>query len=255
MSENKLKAMLERGERPTQAAVMSGDLIVAHAVARMGADSVWIDLQHGPATIDRLCELVIAVGHENCPFVRVPSMEGGVLEKAVVDAGVAGVICPFVNTAEEAAELVETCNEGAAIRARSMVGYGGASDECLAVAQIESRAGFENLEAICATPGLFALLPGPTDLSVAFGGPALGDYTDEVQAERLRHIVEVAHAHGVYVALPARDREQFDLTLDFGTDYTIIPGFDMTWMRQGFQASLAMVNEALRDRAGTASAS
>ncbi len=63
----KLKAMLERGERPTQACVMPGSTFVAHNVALLGAETVWIDLEHGPATIASLCDLVMAVGQTAVP--------------------------------------------------------------------------------------------------------------------------------------------------------------------------------------------
>lgn len=253
MVENKLKAMLARGERPTQACVMSGSTYVAHNVAHAGADSVWIDLEHGPATVDRLADLVMAVGHENCPFVRVPSLEGGVVEKAVFDAGVHGVILPGVDTADEAAELVELCTHYAKLRARRPVGSPNASEECLAVVQIESVAGVENLEAICATPGLFGVLPGPGDLVVAFGDEPPADYADPVQSERLRNIIDVAHANDLYAALPAASRPQFEMVLDLGTDYTILPGYDMAWLMDGCRASLAMVREVLDERASTVS--
>jgi 4-hydroxy-2-oxoheptanedioate aldolase len=247
--ENKIKAMLERGERPTQVVVMSGSTLVAQYVAQSGADSVWIDLQHGPATIGSLGDLVMAVGHDNCPFVRVPSLDRRLIEKAVFDAGVHGVICPSVDTADEAAELAEACRIAADMRARRPVVTSRGSTECVAVAQIESVAGFENLEAICATPGLFGLLPGPMDLSIAFGGPAQIDYTDEAALERLRWIIEVGHGHGLYVALPAKDRAQLDAVLELGTDYTIAPGYDLTWLIQGCRASVAMVGQALAERA------
>jgi 4-hydroxy-2-oxoheptanedioate aldolase len=251
MIENKLKAMLERGERPTQACVMSGSTFITHNVAQIGADSVWIDLQHGPATIASLCDLVMAAGHENCPFVRVPSVDGGILEKAVVDAGVHGVICPMVDTPEQAAMLVEKCNDGAKIRKRRSVKSPLASEECLAVVQIESLKGFENLEAICATPGLFGILPGPTDLSVAFGGPVGPGYFDDAQVARLRRIIDVAHKHGLYVALPAMGRDQLNAVLDFGADWTILPGFDITWLLEGGRAALALVRDVLDERART----
>ncbi len=251
MVPNKLKAMLERGERPTQACVMSGSTFVAHNVALLGADSVWIDLQHGPATIASLCDLVMAVGHDNCPFVRVPAIDGGILEKAVVDAGVAGVICPMVDTPEQAAELVEKCNDGARVRAGRSLVSPLVADECLAVVQIESRLGYENLEEICAIPGLFGVLPGPTDLSVAFGGTVGPNYFEREQEARLCRIVDVAHENGLYVSMPAMGREQINAVLDFGTDYTILPGFDMTWLMQGGREALALVQDVLTERAAT----
>jgi hypothetical protein len=88
---------------------------------------------------------------------------------------------------------------------------------------------------------------------VAFGGPVGPGYFDEEQAARLRHIVDVAHAHGLYAALPAQGREQLEAVLDFGTDYTILPGFDMKWMLDGGRASLELVREVLEDRSRFAS--
>jgi 2-keto-3-deoxy-L-rhamnonate aldolase RhmA len=230
---------------------MSGSTFVIHNVAQIGADSVWIDLQHGPATIGDLCDLVMAVGHDNCPFVRIPSLEGGVLEKAVVDAGVHGVICPMVDTPEQAALLVEKCTDGARIRQGRSVKAALASDECLPIVQIESRRGYGNLEEICAIPDLFGILPGPTDLSVAFGGSVGPNYFEEAQVARLRRIIDVAHDHGLYVALPAMGVAQLNAVLDFGTDYTILPGFDMTWMLEGGRAALAMVRDVLDERSRT----
>ena len=59
--------------------------------------------------------------------------------------------------------------------------YGGtdykanANDEIVVMAMIETKEGIENLDAICATPGLDAVYIGPADLSFARGlGPARG---------------------------------------------------------------------------------
>ncbi len=253
MIENKLKAMIQRGERPTQACVMSGSPITINNATLIGADSIWIDLQHGAAGIDQLAQLVMAVGHDNCPFVRVPSLHGGLVEKAVVDAAVHGVILPKCDTPEEAAELVEQCQDGARVRANRIVGSKQTSEEVLPVVQIESRQGFENLEAIMATPGLFAVLPGPTDLSVAFGGPTGTNYFLDEQVVRLRRIIDVAHDNGIYATLPAMSREDLHAALDFGIDYSILPGFDLTWMIEGGRAALAMVKDVLDERAQRAS--
>ncbi|MDQ4111253.1 MAG: aldolase/citrate lyase family protein [Actinomycetota bacterium] len=160
-------------------------------------------------------------------------------------AGVAGVICPMVDTPARAAELVEKCNDGARVRAGRSLVSPLVADECLAVVQIESRLGYENLEEICATPGLFGVLPGSTDLSVAFGGTVGPNYFEREQEARLRRIVDVAHENGLYVSMPAMGREQINAVLDFGTDYTILPGFDMTRLMQGGREALALVQDVL----------
>lgn len=245
MAPNKFRAIIEDGGRPTQACIMSGSTYVARFIADLPeVDSVWVDLEHGPATVDRLFDLVAAVGHDNCPMVRVPSYDRGIIQKAVMDAGVHGVIVPGINTPEEAAGLAEICAHYAEIRRGR---HSGVPDECLAIIQIETVQGYENLEAILGVPGLFAVMPGPTDLSVAFGGPAR-PYATEQNIAQLRHIVEVAHANGLYAGLVHSDREQMDLVLDIGTDYTIAPGIDMTWLVEGCRRGLALVDEVISER-------
>lgn len=234
MMDNKLKTMVTRGQHPTVVFVSSGSTWTAHSVSQMDFDSVLIDLQLGPAGIDRLFDLVMAVGHQNCPLVRVPSIERGLIEKAV-EVGVHGVVCPSIDTAEEAAVLVEACRHSRVT-------------ECLPIAQIESVSGYENLEEICATPGLFALLPGPKDLSIAFGGPPRIDFTDENAVARLQRIIDVAHKYGLYVTVPALDRTQLQMVLDWGSDYVTVPGFDLSWITAGAQNSLAVVRDVLAER-------
>ena len=78
----------------------------AEVMAQAGFDSVTVDLQHGVQDYHSMVACFQAMqAHPVLPMVRVPWNEPGIIGK-VLDAGAYGVICPMVNTVDEAARLV-----------------------------------------------------------------------------------------------------------------------------------------------------
>jgi 4-hydroxy-2-oxoheptanedioate aldolase len=231
--DNKLRKALDEGRVPIQAFVMSGSTMVTRAMAEAGFDSLLLDMQHGPTDRMHLFDQVAIAGVDSCPMVRVPSSEIGHIESAV-EARVHGVIVPTVGTAEEAARTVELCK---------LSRFG----DCMSVIQIESVKGYENMEEIYSVPGLDAVLPGPSDLSVSFGGPPGLDYETPISVERNRRIIDVAHEHGLKVGLVAPDRKSMDILLSWGVDWIVLLG-DMAWIAQGGRAQTADVQAAVAAR-------
>ncbi len=94
-------------------AVVNGWLAIPNAFSaemysKAGWDSVTVDMQHGVQ--DYLSCVACFQGIQlstATPMVRVPWNEPGIVGK-VLDAGAMGVICPMVNTAEEARALVQS---------------------------------------------------------------------------------------------------------------------------------------------------
>ena len=91
------------------------------------------------------------------PFVRVPWLEPGIIMKAL-DAGSYGVICPMINTREEAERFVSYCHY-APQGTRSFgpgraVLYAGndysmqANETILTLAMIETQKALDNLDGI-----------------------------------------------------------------------------------------------------------
>jgi 4-hydroxy-2-oxoheptanedioate aldolase len=167
-------------------------------------------------------------------MVRVPSSEIGILERAV-ETRVQGVICPAVDTPEEAARVVAACR-------------GALGRDVMSIIQIESVEGFENMDEIFATPHLDGVLPGPSDLSVSFGGPPGLDYTGEVSVGRLRRIVDTAHAHGLKVTMPVVDRASIETAVSWGIDWVTLIG-DAFWIANGGRAALADARDVLAGQA------
>ena len=83
------------------------------------------------------------------------------------------------------------------------VHYGGAdyvahaNDEIVVMAMIETKGGLDNLDAICATPGLDAVYIGPADLSFALGLEPRGDNPDPTHLATCDKILKTAHEHGI----------------------------------------------------------
>ena len=80
--------------------------VTAEINARAGFDSLTVDLQHGLNDYQSALNLlqIISIG-QSAPLVRVPWLEPGIVGK-LLDAGAVGLICPMINSAEDAARLV-----------------------------------------------------------------------------------------------------------------------------------------------------
>jgi len=144
---------------------------------------VTVDLQHGLQDYQTMVACFQAMqSHPVLPMVRVPWNEPGIIGK-VLDAGAYGVICPMINTPEEAQRFISYCKyppmgarSNGPIRAGiyGAVGPGGgyqatANDETLCLPMIETQQAIDNLPAILDTPGIDAVYIGPSDLGFSMG--------------------------------------------------------------------------------------
>jgi len=144
------------------------------------------------------------------PVVRVPWLEPGIIMKTL-DAGAYGVICPMINTREDAQKLVAWSHY--APRGTRSFGpiraflYGGAdypqhaNDTIVTFAMIETAQALDNLDAILSVEGLDAIYIGPSDLSLALGCRPVFDDVDPKAQEAIDHILERAKAHGLVAGI------------------------------------------------------
>jgi 4-hydroxy-2-oxoheptanedioate aldolase len=183
----------------------------ARALARSALDFVIIDMEHGPLDIETLRvfllgmidkERILQKGHAQMdvtPLVRLPANgrdQATFLAKQALDAGVMGIMFPYVNTPAEAELAVRSMRypqrRGSPdINPPGIRGSGpGIPDwfwgvrnyqeladvwpldpqgELLCIIQIESADGVANVEAIAAVAGVSALFIGPADLALSLG--------------------------------------------------------------------------------------
>jgi len=152
----------------------------AEVMAQCGFDSITVDMQHGVQDYQSMVACFQAMhGHPVTPMVRVPWNEPGIIGK-VLDAGAYGVICPMINTKEEAERFVSYCKypprgtrSNGPVRA-GLYGTAGsyqatANEETLCIPMLETRTAIANMEAILDVEGIAGVYVGPSDLGFSYG--------------------------------------------------------------------------------------
>jgi 4-hydroxy-2-oxoheptanedioate aldolase len=177
-----------------------------------GFDFIVVDCQHGLAGhTDMVASVRATAAHAAVPLVRVPAGDDAAIERAL-DCGALGVIVPAVETAERARAVALRCRyppEGARsfgpVRAELLLGSDlvAADRLVLCIVMIESRAGLEAREEICATPGIDGVFIGPADLAVSLGQAPSAQLRPGDHAHAVRDISECARRHGRFVGIHA----------------------------------------------------
>lgn len=211
MRENRLRALWKSGGAAVNGWCAIPNGFSAETMAHQGWDSVTIDMQHGVVDYQAMVSMLQGISTTPAvPVVRVPWLEPGILMKTL-DAGAYGVICPMVNSRDDAQKLVAWTHY--APRGTRSFGpvrallYGGAdypekaNDTVVVFAMIETRAALDNLDAIMSVEGLDAIYIGPSDLSLALGCRPTFDEVDPPVAQAIDHIVERAKAHGLVAGI------------------------------------------------------
>ncbi len=207
MRENRLRTLWKNDQAAINGWLAVPSSFSAEVMAHQGWDTLTIDLQHGVIDYAQMVTMLQAISSTpTVPIVRVPWLEPGIIMKSL-DAGAYGVICPMVNTREEAQRLVAFTHY-APMGARSFGPvraqlYGGAdyateaNRTVVVFAMIETAQALDNLDAILGVEGLDAIYIGPSDLSLALGCKPVFDDVEPKVAQAIAHIVERARAHGV----------------------------------------------------------
>ena len=257
MRKNSLRAIWQSGGAAVNGWLAIGNSFSAETMAHQGWDCLTIDLQHGVVDYPAMVGMLQAISTTpTVPVVRVPWLEPGILMKTL-DAGAYGVICPMVNTREDAQRLVAYTHY--APRGTRSFGpirallYGGAdypqqaNDEIVVFAMIETAQALENLDSILSVEGLDAIYIGPSDLSLALGCKPTFDELEPKAAEAVDHILERAKAHGVVAGIHNGAPEVALARIAKGFQFVTV-GSDARLMAAGAQQAVA------RMRSGQAAA-
>jgi len=209
--ENTLKSIWARSE-----AVINGWLAIpsafsAEVMAHQGFDSLTVDMQHGVVDYQTAVTMLQAISTTpTIPLARVPWLDPGSIMK-ILDAGVYGVICPMINTREQAETLVRACRypplgyrSYGPVRASIYAGpdYGDrANQDILVIPMIETQEALKNLDDILSVPGVDAVYVGPADMSLALGCRPRLDQTDPPVVEAQQKVVAACKRHGVVAGI------------------------------------------------------
>jgi 4-hydroxy-2-oxoheptanedioate aldolase len=204
--------------------------VTAELLAMQDFDSLTVDLQHGLVDYQAALSLFQAVqGWGRTPIARVPWNEPGIIMK-LLDAGALGIICPMINTAEDAERFVGAClyhPEGYRSTGPTRAGllypnyFPQANKTIVTMAMIETVQAVGNVEAICATPGLTGIYVGPSDLAVSMGkSPGIDPTDPEVVANIDTVLAAVKKAGlkiGIHCLAPSYSRRMIEKGFDFVT--------------------------------------
>ncbi|KOS39445.1 hypothetical protein ACN38_g9718 [Penicillium nordicum] len=203
---------LRAGSKPIMTFLGLPSFRTAQVVAQTGVDGIIIDCEHGYISDDSMHSSTAAIAALGVsPLVRLRMTHVDLIKRAL-DAGAHGIVVPQINTAEEATTIVSHSKfppqglrgQGSAFPAiahdTDIPTYMKSANETIIIClQIESKAGVENVDAICAVPGVDMIFIGPNDLALSVLGylPAKGDEPEFVDA--IEKIVAAARKHGKWV--------------------------------------------------------
>ena len=255
MTPSDLSRKLRAGEHVFGTLIVSPSPRWPEVLRGSGLDFVFIDTEHvalDRAELSWMCQTYAAIGLP--PLVRIPSPDP-FAATMVLDGGAAGVIAPYVESAEQAQAL------RGAVKLRPIKGRrllrlldgespdgelgpyiaAGAQNRLLIV-NIESNPAIESLDAILAVPGLDAVLIGPHDLSCSLGVPENYDHPDFLKA--CETIFRKARAAGIGAGIHFwGEIEQQARLLRLGANL-LIHSADITLFQKHLRRELEAIRQA-----------
>ena len=224
-----------------------GSAYSAEVMGHGGYDTVVVDLQHGMLYIEQAMAMLAALSSTPAmPMVRVSGNQFFEVNK-LLDAGAYGVICPMIDSVNDARRFVDACRylpQGTRSYGPTrgfLYGgadyFSGANDEILTLGMIETPRGLSNVDEIAAVEGLDGLFIGPADLSLALGLAPGVDWRSGPFADAIDLILASARRHGkmtgiycpsVAFALDMRQKG-FDY-LNLGNDAAYLRAASQEWV-------------------------
>ena len=185
--------------------------VTAEMTSMNDFDSITIDMQHGLVDYQATLNMLQVIsGSGKTPMVRVPWNEPGIIMKAL-DAGALGIICPMINTPEDAKSFVGATRYAplgyrSSGPTRAMMVHGSnyhdeANDKIISFAMIETVEALENVEKIAATNGLTGIYIGPSDLSISMGFKPGLDREEPEMIEAIQKIENACKKNNIKVGI------------------------------------------------------
>ena len=177
----RLKAKLRAGKPRIGAQVTLSDPAVVEIFGRAGFDWMVIDTEHAAHNTVTVRAMLQAAAHTDAVVLARPLRLDADEIRRFLDLGAQGILCPFLNTGEEAKQLVAACRyppagiRGYGPRRAGVYGFDAdeyfhtANDALLCIPIIESEQAVEGIEAIVSVEGIDGVHIGPMDLSISMG--------------------------------------------------------------------------------------
>lgn len=259
MNGKELANALRTGQYVYGTAIVSQSPLWPGIMAALGMDLAFIDTEHTPLdreTVSTSCHLYRGV--DIAPLVRIPAPDP-YQATMVLDGGAAGVIAPYVESAEQIRQLVGAVKykplKGGKLQdylnKKSSLEPGLAdylqqqNQENVLIVNIESIPALDALDEILSVEGLDAILVGPHDLTCSLGIPE--QYSHPLFIESVETIITKARKHEVGVGVHIWDAVGFDqeiLWAEKGANL-IMHSNDLSMFATNMQADLDRLKKAL----------
>jgi 2-keto-3-deoxy-L-rhamnonate aldolase RhmA len=240
---SKLKQRIKNGEAVHGCWLNTGSPVTAEIVGSSGFDWVLIDLEHGAGSESTLMPILQALGKSGTsPIVRVESNEGQRIHR-VLDMGAEGIMCPKITSPADALKVAKglhyppfgTRGVAKMVRAtgfgRNFQSYYDTSlDNILGIAQIETVAVLDHLDAVAETEGIDVLFIGPADLSMELG--IFGQFEHPTFIDAVTRTIQAARKAGKAVGILFFNAEDYAKYYDLGIRF-LACGSDATFVSEG----------------------
>lgn len=209
MKPREIRQALREGQRVYATQLTAPSPWWPKVMQQLGVDFVFVDTEHVPHDRHQLswiCQTLSALGLP--PVVRIPSPDPFEACKAL-DGGAAGIIAPYIETPEQALQMVgvarlrplkgkrlaEALSNPQTLE-RSLQEYVNRKNaDTILILNIESVPAIERLHEILSVPGIDAVLIGPHDLTCSLGIPE--EYGHPRFDDAVRTIYRISRKHQV----------------------------------------------------------
>ncbi len=256
---NRIKQLWKPGKTVINGWLTIPSAFTAEIMSVQGYDTITVDLQHGLIDYQLAVSMFQAIkGSPVVPFARVPWLDPAIIMK-ILDAGSVGIICPMINTADDARRLASymrypPVGERSFGPTRAMFSIGSdygakANDLVQCFAMIETAEGFHNLEEIVSVPGITGIYVGPIDLTLGLHGQNLPigfDREEEEMIDAIKHILATAHAAGLMAGLHCGTPEYAARAAKWGFDLVSVSwdvGLYAAAVQESFGAARRLIDQ------------
>jgi 2-dehydro-3-deoxyglucarate aldolase/4-hydroxy-2-oxoheptanedioate aldolase len=200
---------------------------IGRIATEAGAEFIVFDMEHTGWSMETIRMLMATTPYPTVPMVRIPATEYHFIARAL-DVGAMGIMVPMVESVAQAELLARSAKYPPAGRRGTAFGVAHddyrsgdiletmrrANAEQILIAQIESRAGLENVEAIARVEGIDVLWIGHYDLTTSLGIP--GQFDHPTFKEAVTRVSIACRDHGKIGGFMSADVENAKWILDQG---------------------------------------
>ena len=195
MPSNQFKADLSAGKTLFGLWLGLAETFSAEICAGAGFDWLLIDAEHGPNDLRSILAQLQAIAPYPSQAIVRPPQGDHVLIKQLLETGVQTLLIPMVESASQAEGLVRAMRYppagirgvGSALARASRWGRVGdyadhANEQMCLLVQVETKAGYENLDEILAVDGVDGIFFGSADLAASYGYLGQSTHPEIIQA-------------------------------------------------------------------------